>query len=173
MPDHQKTETSAAPLVGDATLGRCGRSITRTRQRTPDQRLARALGHNARAFHAMAWTDDDRVGSRWAYHSAIAIELGLKAYLLHRGLSDDWNRVYLRHGLTKALRCARMLGFRRVPDGIAELAAVLGPLYASGALRSGSVSPDLPLPPDDADRAICDLLSAVEAAIGIDREADA
>ncbi len=120
----------------------------------------------------MAWNDDDRVAARSAYHAAIAIELGLKAYLLHRGLSDDWNRVHFRHDLTKALRCVRMLGFRNVPDGIAELAAVLGPLYASGALRSGLARPDLPLSLDDVDKAICDLLSAVEAAIGIDSEAD-
>lgn len=145
--------------------------IRKWRRCPPEHRLAVAFAHNARAFHAMAWTDDDRVGARAAYHSAIAIELGLKAYLLHRGLSDDWNRVHLRHDLTKALRCVRMLGFRGAPDGIAELAAVLGPLYASGTLRSGLVSPDLPLSPDDADTAICDLLSAVEAAIGIDREA--
>lgn len=39
-------------------------------------------------------------------------------------------------------------------------------------MRSGLVSPDLPLSPDDADKAICDLLNAVEAAIGIDSEAD-
>lgn len=172
MPDHQKTQTSASLRSGDVTLGCCGRRVMRTRQRTLDQRLALAFAHNARAFHGMAWTDDDRVAARSAYHSAIAIELGLKAYLLHRGLSDEWNRVHLRHDLTKALRCVLMLGFRGVPDGIAELAAVLGPLYASGALRSGLVSPDVPLSPDDADKAICDLLSAVEAAIGIDSEAD-
>ncbi len=120
----------------------------------------------------MAWTDDDRVGIRSAYHSAIAIELGLKAYLLHRGLSDDWNRAYLRHDLTKALRCVRMLGFQDIPDGIAELADVLGPLYASGALRSGMSNPELPLSPDAIDQAICDLLSAVEAAIGVECEAN-
>ncbi|WP_409019290.1 hypothetical protein [Brevundimonas vesicularis] len=172
MPDHQKTQTVVSPCLGDVTSGRGGRCVTKTRQRNPDQRLARAFAHNARAFHAMAWSDDDRVGAQTAYHSAIAIELGLKAYLLHRGLSDDWNRAHLRHDLTKALRCVWMLGFEDVPEGIAELAAVLGPLYASGALRSGLVSPDLPLSPDDADKAICDLLSAVEAAIGIDSETD-
>jgi len=172
MPDHQKSQISESPLIGDVALGRCGLRVLRTRQITPDQRLARAFIRNARAFHAMAWTDEDRVAARSAYHSAIAIELGLKAYLLHRGLSDDWNRVHLRHDLTKALRCVRMLGCEDVPDGIAELAAVLGPLYASGTLRSGLVSPDLPLSPDDADKAICDLLGAVEAAIGADSEAD-
>ncbi|NBB64443.1 hypothetical protein GVN18_34870 [Pseudomonas sp. ODNR1LW] len=143
----------------------------RTRRRDPDLQLARAFARSARAFHAVAWTDDNRTGVRSAYHSAIAIELGLKAYLLHRGLSDDWNRTHLRHDLTKALRCVRMLGFEDVSDGITELAAVLGPLYASGALRSGLVRPDLPFSPDDADKAICDLLSAVEAAIGVECEA--
>jgi len=112
----------------------------------------------------MAWTDDNRVGAQSAYHSAIAIELGLKAYLLHCGFSDDWTRVWLRHDLSKTLRCVRMLGLEGVPDGIAELAAVLGPLYGSGALRSG-LKPNLPLPPEAADQTICDLLTAVEAAI--------
>lgn len=119
----------------------------------------------------MAWTDNDRVGTQSAYHSAIAIELGLKAYLLHRGFSDDWTRVWLRHDLSKALRCVRMLGFDGLPDGIGELAAVLGPLYGSGALRTGT-KPDLPLPPEVAEQVICDLLSAVEDAIGIDSGTD-
>lgn len=86
--------------------------------------------------------------------------------LLHRGFSDDWTRVWLRHDLSKALRCVRMLGFEAVPGGIAELAAVLGPLYGCGALRSG-IKPSLPLLPEVVDQTICDLLSAVEAAIAI------
>lgn len=168
MPDHQETQRRAILPRGGSDTGLSEHGVMRTRRRNPDRCLARAFAHNARAFHAMAWTDDDRVGSRWAYHSAIAIELGLKAYLLNRGLSDDWNRVHLRHDLTKALRCVRMLGFQGVPDGIAELAAVLGPLYASGALRSGMNNPELPLPLHAIDQAICDLLSAVEAAIGVE-----
>lgn len=146
--------------------------LQKRRRCAPDHRLTVVFAHNARAFHAMAWTDDDRVSARSTYHSAIAIELGLKAYLLHRGLSDDWNRAYLRHDLTKALRCVRMLGFQGIPDGIAELADVLGPLYVSGALRSSMCNPELPLPPDAIDQAICDLLSAVEAAIGVECEAN-
>lgn len=137
------------------------------RRRPSERRLAIAFARNARAFHTMAWTDDDRVGAQSAYHSAIAIELGLKAYLLYRGFSDDWTRVWLRHDLSKALRCVRMLGFKEVPNGIAALAAVLGPLYGSGALRSG-IKPNFPLPHEVADQVISDLLSAVEAAIGID-----
>lgn len=131
------------------------------------RRLAIAFARNARGFHAMAGTDNERVDTQTAYHSAIAIELSLKAYLLHRGFSDDWTRVRLRHDLSKALRCVRMLGFEGVPDGIGELAAVLGPLYGSGALRTG-MKPNLPLPPEVADQVISELLSAVEAAIGTD-----
>ncbi len=141
------------------------------RRYPPQRRLAVGFARNARGFHAVAWTDNDRVGVQSAYHSAIAIELGLKAYLLHRGFSDDWTRVWLRHDLSKALRCVRMLGFKGVPDGIAELAASLGPLYSAGALRTG-MKPNLPLPPEVADQVICELLSAVEAAIRIDSGTD-
>lgn len=132
----------------------------------PEQSLAGAFVRNARAFHAMAWAEPDSSVARSAYHSAIAIELGLKAYLLHRGFSDDWNRIHLRHDLKKALRCAQLAGLQEVPDGLAELAAVLGPLYASGDLRSGLVEPVLPISPEAADRVISDLLDLVEAATG-------
>lgn len=134
----------------------------------PDRSLAAAFLRNARTFHALAWTEPDRSRVRSAYPSAIAIELGLKAYLLHRGFSDDWNRIHLRHDLKKALRCARLAGLREVPHGLAELAAILGPLYASGELRSGAAEPDLPLSPEAADRAISRLLDVIETAIGIE-----
>ena len=150
MPKHQRT------WLRERKWRRC----------PPERRLAAAFARNGRSFHAMAWIDDDRVSTQSAYHSAIAIELGLKAYLLHRGFSDDWTRVWLRHDLSKALRCVRMLGFEGVPNGIGDLAAVLGPLYGSGALRSG-IKPNLPISPEVADQVIRDLLSAVEAAIGI------
>ena len=134
----------------------------------PDRRLAVAFARNARAFHAMAWTESDRSGARSAYPSAIAIELGLKAYLLHRGFSDDWNRIHLRHDLKRALRCARLAGLRDLPVGLAELAAVLGPLYASGDLRSGAVEPELTVSPEAADRVISRFLDVVETAIRIE-----
>jgi len=116
----------------------------------------------------MSWTEPDRSGARSAYTSAIAIELALKAYLLHRAFSDDWNRIHLRHDLKKALRCARLAGLQDVPDRLAELAAVLGPRYASGDLRSGAVEPELPISLDAADKVISCLLDVVETAIGIE-----
>lgn len=141
------------------------------RQRSPDYPLAAAFLRNARTFHAMAWTKPDRSGARSAYASAIAIELGLKAYLLHRGFSDDWNRIHLRHDLKKALRCARLAGLRDLPVGLAELAAVLGPLYASGDLRSGAVESELSVSAEAADRVISRFLDVVETAIGMEGDA--
>lgn len=138
------------------------------RSRPPEQSLAVALVRNARTFHAMAWTAPDRSGARSAYASAIAIELGLKAYLLHRGFSDDWNRIHLRHDLKKALRCARLAGLRDLPVGLAELAAVLGPHYVSGDLRSGAVAPELTVSPEAADRVISRFLDVAETAIGME-----
>lgn len=142
-------------------------AMIRRSRRAPDHRLAASFVRNARAFHAMAWTEEDCLGRGSAYFSAIAIELALKAYLLDRGFSDDWNRIHLRHDLEKALRCARLAGLRDVPDGLAETAAVLGPLYTSGDLRSGTVEPDLPVSPDTADWVISRLLDVVETAIGV------
>lgn len=129
-----------------------------------DRHLAATFCENARSFHAMARTQRDRHGGTSAYFSAIAIELGLKAYLLHRGITDQWNKDHLRHDLTKALKCVRRAGLN-IPDAIRELADLLGPLYASGALSQGLVSPVMPLPPLAADLAIAGLLTAVEAIV--------
>jgi len=72
------------------------------------------------------------------YFLAIAIELALKAYLLDRGVSDDWNRIYLRHDLVKMLRSARRAGFTDAPAKLAELAALLGPYYSVHAISEMS-----------------------------------
>jgi hypothetical protein len=135
------------------------------RRREPDRALARAFVRNARAFHEAGQMTRDRTGASSAYHFAIAIELALKAYLLYRGITDQWNRVHLGHDLAKALRCARMAGLTEVPEGVAQMAEVLSPPYASGALSRGLGEPSWPLPPSEADEAISDLLEAVETIV--------
>lgn len=135
------------------------------RRRGTDRHLAAAFCGNARSFHEMARSQRDRHGGTSAYYLAIAIELGLKAYLLDRGITDQWNRVHLRHDLTKALKCVRRAGLKDVPGGVRELADVLSPLYACGALSRGLASPVMPLPPPAADRAIAELLTTVETII--------
>lgn len=138
--------------------------MTRQPRRT-DRHLAAVFCANARSFHEMARTQRERHGGASAYYLAIAIELGLKAYLLHRGITDQWNKDHLRHDLTKASKCVRRAGLKDIPDGIRELADVLGPLYASGALSRGMANPVMPLPPAAADRAISELLTTVETII--------
>lgn len=101
--------------------------MSRRQRRRPDRRLAEALVGNARSFHSMAQAASDPTGGSRAYTMAIAIELALKAYLLQRGIADDWNRVHLRHDLNKALRCARMAGLRDMRAGLWELTGALSP----------------------------------------------
>lgn len=130
-----------------------------------DRHLAAAFCANARSFHEMARSQRHQHGGASAYYLAIAIELALKAYLLHRGITDQWNRDHLRHDLIKALKCVRRAGLENVPKDIRELADVLSPLYASGALSHGLAKPVVPLPPIVADRAIAELLTTVETII--------
>lgn len=67
------------------------------RGRGTDRHLAAAFCDDARSFHAMARNQRDRRGIASPYYLAIAIELGLKAYLLHRGITDQWSRDHVRH----------------------------------------------------------------------------
>jgi len=94
-----------------------------------DRPLAATFGRNAAGFLQCAEAALPRHPEAARYFLAIAIELALKAYLLDRGISDDWNRVYLRHDLAKTLRFARRAGFDSAPAGVAELAALLSPYY--------------------------------------------
>lgn len=94
-----------------------------------DRTLAAAFRRNATGFLEGAEAALPRYPEATRYFLAIAIELALKAYLLDRGISDDWNRVYLRHDLAKTLRFARRAGFNGASTGVAELAALFGPYY--------------------------------------------
>ena len=99
-----------------------------------DRSLAATFRRNAAGFHEAAEAALPQHPEAARYFLAIAIELALKAHLLNRGISDDWNRVYLRHDLSKALRFARRAGFNGAPAGLAELAALLGPYYQVHAI---------------------------------------
>ena len=99
-----------------------------------DRPLAATFRRNAAGFHETAEAALPRHPEATRYFLAIAIELALKAHLLHRGISDDWNRVYLRHDLSKALRFARRAGFNGAPAALPQLAALLGPYYQVHAI---------------------------------------
>lgn len=96
--------------------------------------MAATFRRNAAGFHKAAEAALPRHAEVTRYFLAIAIELALKAHLLHRGISDDWHRVYLRHDLRKALRFARRAGFNGAPAALPKLAALLGPYYQVHAL---------------------------------------
>jgi hypothetical protein len=98
--------------------------------------LANAFRRNAAGFHEAAVSALDRHPEATRYFLAIATELALKAYLLHRGISDDWNRVHIRHDLAKALRCARRAGLDGVPAELPALAALLSPYYQVHAIAA-------------------------------------
>jgi hypothetical protein len=130
-----------------------------------DRPMADTFRRNAAGFHKAAEAILDRSPEVTRYFLAIAIELALKAHLLHRGISDDWNRVHIRHDLAKALRSARRAGFNGAPVGLPALAALLSPYYKVHAISE--------LPPDaiasvrwpEAFETVGDLLAAVGAAI--------
>ena len=103
-----------------------------------DRPLAVTFRRNAAGFHQGAEAVLTRHHEGACYFLAIAIELALKAYLLDRGISDDWNRVYLRHDLVKALRFARRAGFTAVSAQLPELAALLSPYYKVHAISEMS-----------------------------------
>ncbi|WP_425998221.1 hypothetical protein [Caulobacter sp. DWR1-3-2b1] len=96
--------------------------------------LAATFRRSAAGFHEAAEAALPRHPEATRYFLAIAIELALKAHLLHRGISDDRNRVDLRHDLTKAQRFARRAGFKGAPAALPELAALLGPYYQVHAI---------------------------------------
>ncbi len=133
-----------------------------------DRPLAATFRRNAAGFHEAAEAALPRHPEATRYFLAVAIELALKAHLLHRGISDDWNRVYLRHDLSKALRFARRAGFHGAPAALPELAALLSPYYKVHAISR--------LPPE-AVASVCwsqacttvrDLIDAVVEAAGFD-----
>lgn len=99
-----------------------------------DRPLADTFRRNAAGFHEAAQATLFRYPEISRYFLAIAIELALKAHLLHRGISDDWNRDHVRHDLLKALKCARRAGLSGDPAGLPTLAALLSPHYQVHAI---------------------------------------
>ncbi|MEB0282260.1 hypothetical protein QN347_06925 [Sphingomonas sp. 10B4] len=109
-----------------------------------DWELVATFLENATGFARGAAASLDMAPARAAHSLAIAIELGLKAYLLQAGYADDWNRIHIRHDLEKALAHATDTGLLGVPKELPDLAAILSPAYSRhqiDALFRGGVSP--------------------------------
>ena len=90
---------------------------------------ARAVLANGEAFlpsPARAETGEPRDS---CYMTAIAAELGLKAYLSSQGWSDDRYRRDVRHDLEKGLAHAGKSGMVGTGDELADVIAVLNAYY--------------------------------------------
>jgi hypothetical protein len=109
-----------------------------------DPALVAIFMANATGF-ARSAAGSVRIAPASAAHSlAIAIELGLKAFLMKAGYADDWNRVHIRHDLEKALALAMEAGLSGVPPELPDLIAILSPAYGRhqiDALFRGGASP--------------------------------
>lgn len=96
---------------------------------------ARFLCQNARDFYRLpigtAAFDNDQC----LYFLAISIELSLKAYLRHTGMTDDETRQLVRHDLSKASRFATERGFDPPTLIEIEMIEVISRRYASGGFR--------------------------------------
>lgn len=133
-----------------------------------DRRLSPAFLRNAYGFYRAAVARQGRFPNDALYSLAIASELSLKAYLLHRGVSDDWNRIHIRHDLRRALAFAEAAGFRQAPGGLADLASSLTPFYERHAIHWRATEITVPADVPHA----CDTVRALLGGVAgqIDRE---
>lgn len=100
-----------------------------------DQGLARVQLSNAEAHLRSAGWAMSRGMANDALHSiAIAIELGLKSYLLNAATTDPWNRAHIGHDLDKAITYAERAGLNP-PTGLRDLAGVLHPHFQRGGFQ--------------------------------------
>jgi hypothetical protein len=127
--------------------------------------LAHIFRRNAAGFHEAAEAALHHHQEVTRYFLAIAIELALKAYLLERGISGNWNRIHIRHDLTKALKCARRAGFNGAPAGLPALAALLSPYYEVHAISAMAPDTIASVSWPEACNTVRDLITAVGAVV--------
>lgn len=138
----------------------------RVRPRIPNRSLANAFHQNARSFRASALEMRSSNPHASEHFLAIAIELTLKSYLLRLGVTDDWNRRYLRHDLAKTLRFARRGGLKAHSVALANIAHLLGAPYQSGGFTRSSEALISDRGWEVSTRAVTELFHAVEDADG-------
>lgn len=104
-----------------------------------DRSLSAVFLERAEEFLSGAANVADRSGAAMTepvlHLTCCALELSLKAVVLHYGGSDERNRLEIRHSLTKALAAAEGAGLSAVP-GLAAAARRLSPHYETHSLHS-------------------------------------
>lgn len=100
-----------------------------------DQGLARVQLSNAEAhLRSAAWAVSRGMANDALHSIAIAIELGLKSYLLNAATTDAWNRAHIGHDLDKAITYAERAGLDP-PTGLRDIAGVLHPHFQRGGFQ--------------------------------------
>lgn len=100
-----------------------------------DQGLARVQLSNAEAhLRSAAWAASRGMANDALHSIAIAIELGLKSYLLNAATTDAWNRAHIGHDLDRAITYAERAGLDP-PTGLRDVAGVLHPHFQRGGFQ--------------------------------------
>ena len=100
-----------------------------------DQGLARVQLSNAEAhLRSAAWAASRGMANDALHSIAIAIELGLKSYLLNAATTDAWNRAHIGHDLDRAITYAERAGLDP-PTGLRDVAGVLHPHFHRGGFQ--------------------------------------
>lgn len=137
-----------------------------------DPALAGVFLRRAQDFHRSARLGMGIAHGPAVHFLAIACELGLKAFLLAHGWSDDESRKEIRHDLGRALKEARQLGLAVPGHALDDVVMILGRAYAShriDALVARGLSFDL----DAALDSVAALLDVVSITIAPDVPSDA
>ena len=113
-----------------AGLDASGMSILERLAMDGDPGLARAFLRTAEEFLRGAQGGESVHPGLALHHAAIACELGLKAYLLAHGWTDEENRTCFGHRLDRLLVEVRRLGFPRPDRSFERFVVEVGPAYA-------------------------------------------
>lgn len=113
-----------------AGLDAAGMAILERLAMEGDPALAAAFIRTAEEFLRGAQGGESVQAALALHHAAIACELGLKAYLLMHGWTDEENRACFGHRLDRLLVEVRRLGFPRQDRSFECFVTQMGPAYA-------------------------------------------
>lgn len=127
-----------------------------------DPGLAQAFVRTAEEFLHGAQGGESVQAALALHHAAIACELGLKAYLLAHGWTDEENRACFGHRLDHLLVEVRRLGFPRPDRSFERFVVEMGSAYACHDIDA-LVASGMAIDPAVAHASVSTLLGQVKA----------